>query len=213
MAIIVIRVFAVLIRLQKCSLRVVRGDDLLRLHVILQQLHVISSEFFTILGYVHVELLNFAEDVVYAGCFPIYQFAKHRHGPVGPRGKDICGLGFFFQFFLFAEILLLQLLDLVAQRGMAHHLLLSTCTRIVNINVEFFEFLEQPYLIHFHNVAFNGRVPKIRCQVRLKITEFFEKARDLYDDAKDIFFGGVVVHRKTFNSFVVLDHWIKAFLL
>lgn len=48
--------------------------------------------------------------------------------------------------------------------------------------------------------------------IGLEIAKLFQKSRYLDDDSENVLVRGVVVHTETFNSFVVLDDWIEAFL-
>lgn len=54
---------------------------------------------------------------------------------------------------------------------------------------------------------------EVRSEVRLEIAELFEEARDLHDDAEDVFFGGMVVHGESLDGLVVFDDGIEPLFL
>lgn len=65
---IILRLFC----LQIGVLRTITGDDFLGLHVVLQQVNIISSELFPIFGHINIQLLDLAQNmVVYGPPFPI----------------------------------------------------------------------------------------------------------------------------------------------
>lgn len=45
--------------------------------------------------------------------------------------------------------------------------------------------------------------------VGFEVRKFSEEPGDLSDDSKEIVRGGVIVHLKPFNGFIVLDNWIE----
>lgn len=47
--------------------------------------------------------------------------------------------------------------------------------------------------------------------ISLKVTKLFQESRNLYNDSENILIGRMVVHRKSFDSLIVLDNWIKSF--
>ena len=49
--------------------------------------------------------------------------------------------------------------------------------------------------------------------IGLEITKFLQKFRNLNNNSEDIFIRWMIVHRKPFNSFIVLNNWIKTFFL
>lgn len=63
------------------------------------------------------------------------------------------------------------------------------------------------------SITLNVRMSKAWSLIGFKITKLFEKPRDLYDDSKYILVRRMVVHRKSFNSFIVFDNRIESFFL
>ena len=94
---------------------------------------------------------------------------------------------------------------------MVDYFLLLT-TRIIHKYLQFFQFLQQPDLIHFTHTPFNRRMPKVGSKVCLEVAELFQESADLYDNPKDAFFCRMVMHREPFDGFVILDYWVESFL-
>lgn len=84
---------------------------------------------------------------------------------------------------------------------------------IVIKNVQIRKFFKKTNFMKLQSITLNVRMSKAWSLIGFKITELFEKPRDLYDDSKYILVRRMVVHRKSFNSFIVFDNRIESFFL
>ena len=72
------RILTMLVGLQVGNFGILYRNDLLCLHVVFEQLDIICSEPFSVLGNINVELLYLTENIMCAVGFALEKFTKHR---------------------------------------------------------------------------------------------------------------------------------------
>lgn len=115
------------------------------------------------------------------------------------------------------KIPLLQLFYLVIQcQVLKQHSFLGCLpipTTVINVNVQFLKLAQQANFIHFDSLTLNWRMSETWCIVCLEITKLLQKTANLHNDSKDIFLSRVIMHRKSFDCFIILDNWVEALFL
>ncbi len=84
---------------------------------------------------------------------------------------------------------------------------------IVIKNVQIRKFFKKTNFMKLQSITLNVRMSKAWSLIGFKITKLFEKPWDLYNDSKYVLVRRMVMHRKSFNSFIVFNNRIESFFL